>query len=124
MSNLTSKAWWAAAGTRAIKTAAQVAVTLIGTGAVGITDLDWARIASVAFVSAVVSLLTSLGGLPEVSTESTTASTPAAVATTSDETATTSNVIGTVSVDVPVVVTTEAATATGTDGVAADGKGE
>ena len=55
MSNLTSTAWWAAAGTRAIKT-----------GAVGITDLDWARIASVAFVAAVVSLLTSLGGLPEV----------------------------------------------------------
>ena len=66
MSNLTNKAWWAAAGTRAIKTAAQVAVSLIGTGAVGVTDLDWARIASVAFVAAVVSLLTSLGGLPEV----------------------------------------------------------
>lgn len=71
MSNLTNKAWWAAAGTRAIKTAAQVAVALIGTGAVGVTDLDWARIASVAFVAAVVSLLTSLGGLPEVDSDTT-----------------------------------------------------
>ena len=61
-----NKAWWRAAGIRAIKTAAQTAVALIGTGAVGFTDLDWARIASVAGVAAVLSLLTSVAGLPEV----------------------------------------------------------
>ena len=61
-----NKAWWRAAGIRAIKTAAQTAVALIGTGAVGFTDLDWARIASVAGVAAVLSLLTSIAGLPEL----------------------------------------------------------
>ena len=61
-----NKAWWRAAGIRAIKTAAQTAVALIGTGAVGFTDLDWARIASVAGVAAVLSLLTSGAGLPEL----------------------------------------------------------
>ena len=59
--------WGAAALTRAIKTAAQTAVALIGTGAVGFTDLDWVRIASVAGVAAVLSLLTSIAtDLPEV----------------------------------------------------------
>jgi hypothetical protein len=57
--------WLKAAGIRAIKTAAQTAAALIGTGAVGFTDLDWLRIASVSGVSAVLSLLTSLAGLPE-----------------------------------------------------------
>ena len=61
-----TKQWWRAAGVRAIKTAAQTAVALIGTGAVGFTDLDWARIASVAGVAAVLSLLTSVAGLPEL----------------------------------------------------------
>lgn len=60
------KKWIKAAGVRAIKTFAQVAVSLIGTGVVGFTDLDWLQIASVAGVSAVVSLLTSVAGLPEV----------------------------------------------------------
>ena len=61
-----NKAWWRASGIRAIKTAAQTGVALIGTGAVGFTDLDWARIASVAGVAAVLSLLTSIAGLPEL----------------------------------------------------------
>lgn len=64
-----TKQWWRAAGIRAIKTAAQTAVALIGTGAVGFTDLDWARIASVAGVAAALSLLTSVAGLPEVQPE-------------------------------------------------------
>lgn len=51
---------------RAIKTFAQTAVSLIGTGAVGFTDLDWLQIASVAGVTAVVSILTSIAGIPEV----------------------------------------------------------
>lgn len=57
----------AAALTRAVRTAAQTAAALIGTGAVGFTDLDWVRIASVSGVAAVLSLLTSIATeLPEV----------------------------------------------------------
>lgn len=62
----TVRDWARAAGVRAVKTAAQTAVALIGTGAVGFTDLDWVRIASVAGVAAVLSLLTSIAGLPEL----------------------------------------------------------
>lgn len=61
-----TKAWWKAALVRAIKTIAQTAVALIGTGAVGFTDLDWLRILSVAGVAGILSLLTSIAGLPEV----------------------------------------------------------
>ena len=64
-----TKQWWRAAGVRAVKTMAQTGVALIGTGAVGFTDLDWARIASGAGVAAVLSLLTSVAGLPEVQPE-------------------------------------------------------
>ncbi|WP_035425384.1 holin [Atopobium fossor] len=60
------KKWAIAAGIRALKTFAQVSVSLIGTGAVGFTDLDWVQIASVAGVAAVTSILTSIAGLPEV----------------------------------------------------------
>ena len=61
-----NKAWRKAALVRAIKTMAQTAAALIGTGAVGFTDLDWLRILSVAGVAGLLSLLTSIGGLPEV----------------------------------------------------------
>lgn len=57
--------WLKAAGIRALKTFAQTAVALIGTGLVGVLDVDWQSVASVAFVAAVVSVLTSLAGLPE-----------------------------------------------------------
>ena len=60
------KRWAYAAGIRAVKTAAQTAASLIGTGAVGFTDLDWVQIASVSGVAAVLSLLTSVAGIPEV----------------------------------------------------------
>lgn len=59
------KDWACSALVRAVKTFAQTAVALIGTGVVGFTDLDWVRILSVAGVAAVVSVLTSLAGLPE-----------------------------------------------------------
>ena len=59
------KDWAYSALVRALKTFAQTAVALIGTGVVGFTDLDWVRILSVAGVAAVVSILTSLAGLPE-----------------------------------------------------------
>ena len=59
-------AWLKAAGIRAVKTFAQAAVALIGTELVGFTDLDWLHIVSVAGVAAVLSLLTSVAGLPEL----------------------------------------------------------
>lgn len=61
------KEWGLATLNRAVRTFAQTAVALIGTGAVGFTDLDWARVASVAGVAAVLSVLTSVAtDLPEV----------------------------------------------------------
>jgi len=59
-------AWWRAAGMRAVKTAAQTAVALIGTGAIGILDVDWVSVASAAALAAIVSLITSIAGLPEL----------------------------------------------------------
>ena len=57
---MTTGTFWAAALERAVKTAAQVAAALIGTGAVGLTELDWAQIGSVSATAAVLSVLTSL----------------------------------------------------------------
>ncbi len=69
MNQIFSKNWWVASLVRAVRTFCQVAVALIGTELVGFTELDWVHIASVAGVSAVLSILTSLAGLPEVSEE-------------------------------------------------------
>ena len=58
--------WLKAAGIRAVKTFAQTLISLVGTELVGFTDLDWVRMLSVAGVAAVLSLLTSVAGLPEL----------------------------------------------------------
>ena len=58
--------WIKAAGIRAIKTVAQTAVALIGTNAIGITEVNWVGVANGAALAGIVSLLTSLGGIPEV----------------------------------------------------------
>jgi len=60
--------WIKAAGVRAIKTGAQTLASLIGTGAVGILALDWPQMLSVTATAMVLSVLTSIAGLPEVST--------------------------------------------------------
>ena len=57
--------WAKAAGIRALKTMAQTAVAVIGTGAV-ISTVDWKMVVSSAIVAGVVSLLTSVAGIPEV----------------------------------------------------------
>ena len=58
--------WWRAAATRAARTAAQTAAALIGTAAVGLLEVDWVGVASGTALAAVLSLLTSAGGLPEL----------------------------------------------------------
>ena len=58
-------AWIKAAGVRAIKTVAQTAVATIGTAAV-LGDVNWVMVGSAAVLAGVVSLLTSVAGLPEL----------------------------------------------------------
>lgn len=65
MKYLTSKKWWVAAGTRAIKTMAQVALSMFTIGA-AINEVNWVNLASVTVVAGAYSLITSLAGLPEV----------------------------------------------------------
>lgn len=60
-----SKNWWKAAGIRAVKTFAQALIAGIGTGA-ALLEVNWSYALSVAAVAAILSLLTSLAGLPEV----------------------------------------------------------
>ena len=62
------KKWIKAAGIRAIKTVAQTAVGVIGASAV-LSDVDWRVTVSAAALAGVVSLLTSIAGLPEIKTE-------------------------------------------------------
>lgn len=59
------KAWFKAAAVRAVKTLAQTAVATIGTAAV-LGEVDWVMVASASALAAVLSLLTSVAGLPEV----------------------------------------------------------
>lgn len=59
------KLWWKAAAVRAVKTVAQTAVATIGTAAV-VGEVNWLMVGSAALLAGVLSLLTSIGGLPEV----------------------------------------------------------
>lgn len=68
MTKANFKQWIKAAGIRAIKTVAQTAVATIGTAA-ALGEVDWKLIISASILSGIVSLLTSVAGLPEVSTE-------------------------------------------------------
>ena len=61
----TFKNWIKAAGVRAVKTVAQTAVATIGTSAV-LGDVNWVMVDSASALAGVLSLLTSVAGLPEV----------------------------------------------------------
>lgn len=59
------KKWFSAAGVRAVKTIAQTAVGVIGSSAI-ISEVDWRVVVSASILAGVVSLLTSVAGLPEI----------------------------------------------------------
>lgn len=60
-----SKMWWKCAGIRALKTVCQTAVATIGTSVV-MSEVDWLAVLSSAVLAGILSMLTSLAGLPEV----------------------------------------------------------
>lgn len=60
------KGWIKAAGIRAIRTVAQAALGTIGGGAIIMGDVNWGMVASAAALAGVLSMLTSVAGLPEV----------------------------------------------------------
>ena len=62
------KTWFKKAGVRAIKTVAQTAIATIGTAA-ALGDVNWALVASAAALAGLLSLLTSVAGLPELTKE-------------------------------------------------------
>lgn len=66
MTNL--KKWFAAAGVRAIKTVAQTAVATISTSAI-MSEVNWPVVASASLLAGILSLLTSVAGLPELKVE-------------------------------------------------------
>lgn len=60
------KSWAKAAGVRAVKTVAQTAIALIGTTAL-MSEVNWIAVGSAALLAGILSVLTSVAGLPEVS---------------------------------------------------------
>ena len=65
MSNVFTKKWFYAAFVRSLKTIAQTAVATIGTTAM-FSDVNWVMVASTSLLAGVLSILTSVAGLPEV----------------------------------------------------------
>lgn len=57
--------WWKAAGIRAVRTVAQTAIGIIGASVV-LSDVNWVTVASASVLAGILSLLTSVAGLPEI----------------------------------------------------------
>ena len=68
MKNVFTIEWLKAAAMRAIKTVAQTAIATIGAAA-ALTEVDWIMVASASVLAGILSLLTSVAGLPEVGTK-------------------------------------------------------
>lgn len=66
-----SKTWWKAAGLRAVKTMAQTFVAM-SASAIALQDLNWAYTGSAVVLSGVLSIATSIAGIPEVTVNETT----------------------------------------------------
>lgn len=64
MANRDWKVWTKAAGVRALKTVAQTAIATIGTSA-AIGDVNWVMVASASLLAGILSVLTSVAGIPE-----------------------------------------------------------
>lgn len=64
--SVNTKKWFKAAGVRAVKTMAQVFIASIGTAAI-MQDVNWAMVASAVALSGILSIATSVAGIPEVS---------------------------------------------------------
>lgn len=65
MKAIFTREWFVAAGIRALKTVCQTAIATIGTSAV-ISEVNWVMVGSSALLAGILSLLTSVAGLPEV----------------------------------------------------------
>ena len=65
MSNVFTKKWFYAAFVRSLKTTAQTAVSMLTVGQ-AVLDVNWVNVLSVSAVAGVISMLTSIAGLPEV----------------------------------------------------------
>lgn len=61
--------WIKASGIRAVKTMAETALAIIGTNAMGVTEVDWLGVASACALSGVITLLTCVKGIPELKEE-------------------------------------------------------
>ena len=66
--DVNTKQWFKAAGVRAVKTVAQSAIAAIGASA-AMGDVNWLMVGSTALLSGIVSILTSIAGIPEVPAE-------------------------------------------------------
>lgn len=63
-----NKAWWKAAGIRAIRTVAQAAIATIGSSVL-FTEVNWPMVASASLLAGIISMLMSIAGLPELEEE-------------------------------------------------------
>ncbi|UNT92249.1 MULTISPECIES: holin [Allobaculum] len=61
--------WFKAAGIRAVKTMAQSALAVLGSGMFGVLEVDWLNLLSITIMAGICSVLTSIAGLPEVKDE-------------------------------------------------------